>query len=658
MFLTDNSRLDVMPRTDIVPKPRRCLQLAVFACALLGPLSLLLPTLSSAESDNLDRRYSLDGSLELSYDRRWLQGVPADDFRQLLLLDHRGFVSDPKLLTYQISGIVSHDAGKGLENSTLMGGNVGLTLFRSLPAAWQKDSDYIPHPLWLRFSRESGNLTDYTSYGLSFLHSIPRTQRFLVSEETPKPGEEAAKPGEEAVKPGEDADLYEDGPSRTSKIVEKERMPFPRTFFDYDHYDQKIQDSRTVNDVLSLRSSLTGKSYDYRFLYENQKQTGSQLLQRSVAQLEPNYRFYDEETRRRIDINNLLRYEDYNQAQNIELGSNIIWSRPIGKNEISASGGGGYSGSSAARLTEAEYTAAASANYRQYLSPRLTNSTSLLASIKKRDTVDTSAAITRSSTVDDHTVRLSDTVTADISRLYGGTSSAFVGNGVQGMEYGASATLFSKTRIITSLSYSYSLSAPQLSARTDLAQQSSIGSSPQSSINPSPQVFNGRISKHDVALVASGPLLNNLVFQGRADLTLSEAPVSGGTSTEETGTLSGNLLWRLPKTSMALGGNYSQSKRTDTEISASTSTSLFATLTRVLPMRMLFNFYSNWTKTASTGVTNSESTRLELRPTLRWTRGLTSVDTEYSYTRSSGGADPSVDQRFFVRLIRRFSAVL
>lgn len=664
--MTDDYWLGAARGNDIVPDPKRRFQRAVLACALLGPLSLLLPIPCSADSysDNLGRRYSLTGSLELSYDRRSSQGVASGDFRQLLLLDHRGFVADPQLLTYEISGRVSHDAGKGSENTTVVGTDLGLTLFRSLPRGLQKGSDYIPHPIWLRYSRESDNLSDYTSYGLSFSHSVSQKQRFLEWEDAPKPGGDTAKTDEKSPKPdgkstkteSEDADLYEDGPARTMKIVEKDSFPFPVTFFDYDHVDQKSQGSHTVNDTLSLRSSLTGKSYDYRFLYENQNQTGSQVLQRSLLQFEPIYRFYNEETKRQIDIRNILRYEEYNRAQNIELGSNFNWSRPIGKDELSVRSELDYSSSSAARLTEANYNATASANYKKFISPRLTNSTSLLTSFKKRDSVDTSASIARSNVLDDHSERLLDTVTADISQLYSGVASAYVGNGVQGTEYGTSATLSTKTRITTFLSYSYNLSAPQMPASSNLVLQSSLSPLQQSSQNPPTQNSSGRMSKNEVTVGASGPLLNNLAFQTRADFALSEVPVVGGKSTEEAETLSGNLLWRLPKTAMTLGGNYSQMKKAD---SASSSTSLFSTITRVLPMRMLFNFYSTWTKTDSnsTGAGSNQTTRLELRPTLRWTRGLTTVDTEYSYTRSTGGGDTSVDQRFFARLVRKFSAL-
>ena len=626
---------------------RRCFYPAPFPCVLLCALSLAIPTSSSAGSysSSLSRRYSLSGFLELSYQRRWFQGEerrPSDQFRQLLLLDHSGYLADPRLFTYTISGRVSHDAGEGVESSTLLGGDIGLTLFRSLPKGVQKYSDYIPHPLWLRFSRESGNLADYTSYGLSLSHSVAKKKRFLELGEAPKPEGEAPKPE------GEDADLYEDAPVKAAKIVEKAGIPFPTTYLDYDHYDQKSSGISDVRDILSLRSSLTGDYYDYRFLYENESQAGSRVLNRSVYQLQPNYRFYNEETKRRIEILNTIRREDSDLVQSTELGSSVNLYKPIGTDELSARGGIGYSDSSSALQTVASYNAAASGSYRKFFSPRLVNSTSLLAAFTKSENTDRTAGFTRNSAADNHTERLSDSVAADISWLYRGTATAYVGYGRQGGEFGGSATLSTKTRIATSIGYSYSLSSSQGTAGTSQAQLSSLIPR-QSAV--------GRISKHDVTLSASGPLLYNLAFQTRADFTLSDVPVIGGISREETDTLSGNLLWRLPRTSVALGGNYSQMKKTNTETSTSTSSSLYATVTRILPMRMLFNFYTTWTKSSSTGDTKSESESIGIRPTLRWTRGLTSVDTEYSYSRSMGGGAPTVDQRFFARLVRKFSAL-
>ena len=105
-LLTHNYGLAVTAGKGFAPDRRRCLRLAAFACALLDLLVIILMAPSSAESsysDNLDRRYSLISSLELNYDRRWFQGVGSDVFRQVLLLEQRGYVSDPQLLTYQIS---------------------------------------------------------------------------------------------------------------------------------------------------------------------------------------------------------------------------------------------------------------------------------------------------------------------------------------------------------------------------------------------------------------------------------------------------------------------------------------------------------------------------------------------------------------------------
>ena len=619
---------------------KRCYSPAVIACALFCLLPLLFPALTCAGSyyDNFafSRRYSLTGSLELTYDRRWSQGGTAtDDFRQTLQLDHRGFVVDPQLLTYSLSGLVSHDAGKGGENSTLTGENLGLTLFRALPKILQNSSDYIPHPIWLRFSHDAGTSFETTSYGISFMHAVSPKQRFLVIEEAIKPK-------------GEDADLYEEGPSLTSKIVEKERaFPVPRTFFDYDHYDQNFQGSRTVNDILSLRSSLTGTFYDYNFLYEKQNQTGSQELKKSVVQLEPLYHFYDEQTRQRIEIRNLLRYEEFNQGQSIELNSGLNWTKPIGTDELSLRGDLGYTNSSTAGNTAANSSASVSGSYTQQLSPRLTNRTYVAASITKSDTVDKLASFTKSTTIDNHSERLSDTVSVDISQLFRGAASAFVGNSAQGGEYGTNVTLSTKTRINTSLSYSYSLSSAQNPASTIPIQQASTNLTQQT-----PYVM---ISRHNVTLRASGPLLYNLAFQAGADVTLADVPIAGGTSTEESHSVLGNLLWRLPKTTMTLGGNYTQMNKAD---SSTSSTSLYATLSRSLPMRMFFDLYSTWTSTTGTGALNSVSTRVEIKPTLRWTRGLTSVDTEYSYTSSTGGGATTTDNRFFVRLVRKFSANL
>jgi hypothetical protein len=612
---------------------RRCFCRTACAWVYIASLSLLHPTRYASASEFSDsaafrRRYSLTGSLELSYDRSWSQGggggkYVSDDFRQLLLLDHHGFVADPNLVTYGVSGIVSHDAGKGIENTTLLGENLGITLFHALPDRWIRNEDYIPHPFWLRFSHNADASFEYTSYGISFMHFVKPKQRFLVTEK--------AKPE------GADSDLYEDGPSRTSRIVEKElAFPVPRTFFDYDHYEVKDQDSRTRNDILSLRSTLSGKFYEYRFLFEKRNETGNLALNKTVYQLEPVYRFYDKGTRRRIDIRSFLRYEEVNQGQSTELASNLGWSRPLGKDSIALTANLGYTGTSAAGQTVASYAAVAGGAYTRHLSSSLANNTQLTASY------------TKSGNVENHFERVMNTVSGDISRIIGGTASVFAGNGAQGIEYGANTTLYTKTRINVSLGYSYSLTSSQEPASTNLPSQTSTNTPVQTAYE--------KIAKQSLTLRAAGPLLHNLSFQSSAEYTMADVPVTGGgTGTEETGSVSSNLLWRLQRTTITLGGNYTRVKRSNDDISATSSMSLYSTLSRSLTHGMFFNLYNSWTRAAATGARSIASDSLQIKPTLRWTRGLTTVDTEYSYTRTTGGEE-STDSRLFVRLVRKFSA--
>jgi hypothetical protein len=368
---------------------RRRICLAAVGCGSIA--CLFLPSISSADSEfssnaGFSRRYSLSGAVETSYDRYWSQGgggLATSDFRQMLLFDHRGYVGDPNIFSYDVSGTVAHDAGQNIVSSTLLGENVGVTLLHSLPDSWKKNEVFIPHPIWLRFSHDASSAFESTNYGLSFMHYAEKKQRYVVIEKATKPEGEGA--GE-----AEDSDLYEEGPSRTSKIVEKERtIPVPRTFVDYDHYGLKEPGSpATTNDILSVRSTLTGKTYDYRFLFENQNQSGPLEIKKNVFQLEPIYRFYDEATRRRIDIRNFLRYEEDLQGQSTQLNSSLSWTKPIGKDSLGFASNVGYTSTTAAGQTLGNYIAAGSGTYTHQLSSRLTNSTQLAATFTKTDNVD------------------------------------------------------------------------------------------------------------------------------------------------------------------------------------------------------------------------------------------------------------------------------
>jgi hypothetical protein len=552
---------------------------------------------------------------------------------ETLNLGFRSFVIDPKLISYNVSALLSHQSGDGTGSSTLEGLGLNATLFRSLPKGLNGSSIYIPHPLWLRINRLVGTDTDYTAYGFSFMHSVPREKLLVVTEVKEEEREK-------------DADLYEEGPSRTVKTAEKRTAPFPVTFFDYDHYDYKSGGAPSATDLYSLRSTLTGDVSNYQLLFQHENQTGIADFKRTRAELRPDYRFYDENTKRLLDIRNLLSYQTTDTARDAAVSSGLTWSRPIGKDSLSLTGQLSAAGSSGERETAKEYVASASGSYTKYISPRWTNGTSLSAGFTKSDRSSGNAPAdpagpspSASSATNDPSLRhfesLSDTLSVVLSRIFNGSAGAFLGESGAGPSYGANLFLRMNTRINASLGYSFASTSSQ--ATTDSTLQTS----------------SRRTSGHRLSLNAGGPLLSNLRFLTVANYSLTDVSDAEDPRKEKTLFTSAALYWSFPKTSVTFGGMYTSTQREENGGTTSgASTSFIATVQRYLTRRMFFNLYSAWMRD------NTGRTRLDIQPQLTWTRGSTSIDLKYGYGRTAG-ADMTTtsDHRIFAGLVRSFSVI-
>jgi hypothetical protein len=107
------------------------------------------------------RRFTLYGYLELVYDRRWsegggdfaggAQGEAITAFTQTYNLGLRGFVVDPRLAAFDVSGVFTdtsiHPRDIGGEGFRLIGENVNLILLQKLPPRLLSSWKYIPHPI-------------------------------------------------------------------------------------------------------------------------------------------------------------------------------------------------------------------------------------------------------------------------------------------------------------------------------------------------------------------------------------------------------------------------------------------------------------------------------------------------------------------------------
>jgi hypothetical protein len=556
----------------------------------------------------MQRRFTLYGSLQLSYERRWYEGAsshPAQvEVTKSLDLGVRGFVVDPRLINFDISGLIERDSRKNFGRSyTLTETRIDVMLLESLPWRLMRYWMFIPNPILLRFNRVSDTHSS-TNYGITLTYRMPKQ----VKRHNGNGGNGGG-------------------------------FRFPLTVFDYDHYDYTGDGGyKSSSNLYSLRSSLQGKTYDYRFLAEKLDQKGSALSSRDTVEFEPDYRFYDPETRRTWDIYNLLRYEKINDTKNYQGRSLALYRRPMGdsgRDLLTVTGDLNLSRSSDG-LARSAYNASVTAQYNMRLSKELFVAPYAAIGYTMREGEDMGQESA-------HYERAGSGITAELSRIFRNTSSVFIGNGQNGLEYGVSTSFATKTRISASAGYSLS----------------------------STSTPDGKVSVQRFVIGASGPLRANLSFDSRAYYTFQDKSGDGigspfyiGTctglgcteyltqyaSSEDSLSAAANLYWLFGANSVSAGGTWSRTTTKHISTKSITTSTLQASLSRPLTRRTFFNVYSSWT------TDSQKNDWFEVLPRLVWRRGRTWVNVDYDYRRTATlGGSPVVENRFFIRFVRYFS---
>jgi hypothetical protein len=612
---------------------------AVFTALLLFSAALFLLSLFSgtaaAESywrgyQNLQKNYNLYGTIGLTYQREWMTGEKATTtFTQSYDLGLRGYIWDPRLVYFDVSGYFTRSSNDPGENFTILGQNVRLTLLQQLPQKWQSKWMYIPNPIVLRFSHYS-NSADYTNFGISLVYRKPT--ELLVHEQQVQQQQQKSQGGNRGNRGNSennedlngDYDLNAGGPASTNtnnnaQLAKPKSflgLKFPTTYFDYDYYTTKTDGESTTTHLYSLRSFMQGEVYDYRFTFEHEDTSGSVYgLKRTLLQLEPNYHFRDPKTQRTLDILNTLRYQSIDEQKTYEVHSRANLYQPFGNDLLAGSGSLDYVRTSNNGETNDSFNASTTVSYNRVVSPRLSYQpfVTLLYGTGNNDAGDNTYT---------HAERVGSSVAADLSSVFRNNSSVFIGNASSGFEYGAETVFSTKTRVSASLGYSYSNLAPE----------------------------NGRLSTHRVFLNASAPIVTNISFNSYADYTRTDNSDPANASVQDTLRGGANINLYFYRTSVTLGGSYAKVKSRNGTESQTDVTTLSATLSRVIARNAMFSFYGLWIRDSLKNKT------LELTPRLSWFLRQTALEVEYKYRRFSllGAAD-TTDHRLTISLTRAFS---
>ncbi|MFA5353251.1 MAG: hypothetical protein WC291_03400 [Thermodesulfovibrionales bacterium] len=562
-----------------MPRHKRRYSLLSYLC-LVPFLILLLACFAPAahaasywRSDISAKRYILYGTVDLTYEREWGNDRPeaTQIFTQDYELGVRGFVVDPRLVSFDVAGMFNQSTVTDRSSLTLKGFRANATFLQQLPQAGGKVLKYLPHPIQLRLTDYTGSYS-YKNYGVSLWYTFPDEFLFYKKKD----------------------------------VGSNKNFHVPRLYFDYDKYTYENRGARVSTDFYSLRAAMNGEHYDYRFLYELEKGSGDIQIKRQSIEFLPVYRFFDEKTRRSLDIFNSLRFDKINDTKYTNI---LVLPRlymPMGKDTAQLVGNFNYSSISASKDSTESYGTSVAASYGKVFSPRLTNTVTAAAGFGKSDKDYTSFA------------RLNDTALADISRTLAVSGSVALGQSDKGTEYGAEGYIYTKTLVRTMAGYSF----------TSLPQDDS------------------REVAHRFYLTATGPLLKTASFDVTAQYIVRDVSDTISPFRDDLLYTSANLYWYFWKTSFTMGGSYSYTLSRTDHRSSNSFTSLYANASRYLTPRTYLNLYTTWQQD------NNDVKRFEFRPGLIWRRGLTYLDLEYDYRWTSSSDEPSEDHRLVVHFVR------
>jgi len=547
---------------------------------------LFYPDDSSAQMKRrISKRHFIYGSVELNYQRWWHNdNPPAHEFGQHYNLGLRSFLKDPRLINFDISGILTKLSNNYSEESTLTGVNLNINLLETPQRQWKGARRYIPGPIRLRYSKY---VNDYesTNYGIALIYSMPQSPAKRKSQEE---------------KNGARKDL---------------KIPFPTLYFDYDKYNYKSETYESSSDLYTLRATLSRPNSRYEFLYQNFNRTDYSNFKRTIIQFQPDYRFYNKETKRSINIDNSFEVEELDGTDRISLSSKLRWHKPYNRDSLSLLSSFDYSSLSTDKEKTDNYRISASEVYTKTFSPTVVNTTSLSLSYGK------------SNIEIRHSERLNNNITIELSRILKGSNRVSIENNESGSEFGIHTQLSSKTRISATAGYSFNSSSYK----------------------------DNKTLSNAFTLFSTGRLKDNVSFNTGASYTIRDFY---DTSTvhpysEYIFSYSTNLFWRLPKTSLSLGGNYSHRIKDNGEPLTTNFISLNGNLSRNLMKQIFLNTYAIWTKDSTNKIF------FEFKPKIFWNTRQISFDVEYNYRRTSFPEVPaSTEHRIFAKAIRRFSKLL
>ncbi|MBI5075454.1 MAG: hypothetical protein HZB62_09875 [Nitrospirae bacterium] len=589
-----------------------------------------------SDSSRLHSRYFLlTGDISVDYEREWGDRREQDKLRHEYHIKLSGYVSDPRLVMFELSGSFMQDIrNPGVTENTY---GFGTRIFLLNSRVLRGPLAYFPQPIQLRFDYStSGRYTSY-NYGLSLYYNMPgRSLAFfrngkVISLVRQLPVGSSALGNENNGNAGNDGTSSNDSNNSSNMANRKERgglvIPFPSFTLDYDRYiyDNGSSGFRSENTNLDFRAVTFMKNSDYFFEYRyinntNNSDNNAYSFKEHLFELRADYHFPDTKAATTLDVFNRIFYRSGDSGSLFDISSRGIWLKRFGKDQkdsLSILGGLRYF---TADLSSG-YSGNVGSQYTRNLSERLSNtvSVSLGYGNTERDVVNSLSDTNVVGSAGDYFVSVSDSIRYQLSNRLTLSGVLSAGGSDKQRDYGARVGLATRTRIGTLTEYAYSHSG--------IAGE-----------------------ERDIQRVgfSFSTLLPGSIYLASRNFYQTDSLQTG--EKEKLLSLRGDMYWNVLAVRFNLGANYLSIQKTGGLAADTNTTLIYLGVSRQLGRRLFVNARISYAK-ANTGLST-----LEFDPSLSWSFRKTYLTARYTLRKTEGSGQ--MDHRFSFALRRTFDQVL
>jgi hypothetical protein len=622
-------------------------KLVLFAAVLLfsslSCLSDALAVYGDYSAYSSQNKYTLTGVIQLTYDREWgtVTSQPITRFNQNYYFVFDGFVVDRRIMAFQINGLFNQDIYS--PGGTVTGYGFGASATFLSERVKRGPLQYIPQPINIRYSFFHSQDTDWTNYGISLTYKLPERSPAVYQQkqqERRQPVKKGADDDEESnetpEKPLSDNLKPNENLSLPPKTGPKFGIALPTFYLDYDRYIVSSFGSKGTTDFLSLRAETVGTYSTYLLEYDySRSHAGSDTstMQRLWGVIDVNY---VSGTTRFFSNNQLFLTDSKSADENLRtlfVSNRELWSRSFGpdlRDNVTAQGGGFYRSSNDGSHNYG-LDLAGSFNKLLFMSDRFSNA------------IGAGAGIARNDQNTSHSETVTNDLSYHLSRIFLFSNNITAGNTNDGRSFSTALMLTTKTRIVATADYIYTMYS----------------------------VPDGRTTNQSADLTVSGPLYENFSFSTQAHYRIVDTNTLVQ-SKEKSWELRADLYWYLYGYSINLGASYLDINSTSTSflddnltllstsgnIRSRTET-LYGGISKSISRRLFASLISSYQRNKFSG--SGSTSALQVHPMLGFYWRQLVVTAEYIYTRqkddvSEIGTDTKTDHRLIFRLTRTFQA--